>query len=298
MKNLVLFSLIILLAACKAGKPNGVLSEKEMENILYEYHLAKATASIGDSSEIKGRAYILSCLRNHGVNEAEFDSSMVWYFQHMEILQKVYQRINERYNRELASLGAATNEINRFSSLSSTGDTANIWNGASYYLLSGNGFNNHIAFEIEADTSFRPNDKYMLNFHAAFLQKEGRRHGIATLAVEYDNDSVGHTTQHFYGTRDNSLIIHPNRHAVKRVYGFIYMNSEWNVNPRLLFIFQPSLIRMRTISKPPAKETSVVADSAKTDSTSVKRDTIVNFNKMALSPDSIHSRPKPRKISQ
>lgn len=301
MRIILYLFFVLLLVACKVGKPNGVLSEKKMEKILYEYHLAKALASTGDSVNIKTRAYMLACLRENGVTEAEFDSSMVWYCQHMDALQKIYTRVSERYQQELASLGASANEVNRYSTLSATGDTANIWNSRSFYLFNGNGFNNRMTFEIKADTSHKIGDQYMLNFRAEFLQKEGQRHGIATLAVQYDNDSVGHTERHFYGSGDNSLIISPASRAVKRVYGFIYMQTEWSETPRLLFIFQPSLVRMRTdYAMPKAVVDEKVAeskpDSIKADS--VKRDSSTNqTQEHSLNPDLMHSRPMPRKMT-
>ena len=63
MRRLLYILIAIMLTACKAGKPSGVLSEGKMEKILYEYHLALAMANAGDSANIKGRAYVLACLR-------------------------------------------------------------------------------------------------------------------------------------------------------------------------------------------------------------------------------------------
>ena len=126
MRHLLYILVVILLAACKVGKPSGILSEGKMEKILYQYHLAIAMAKDGDSAEIKGRAYVRACLRDNGVSEAEFDSSLVWYYQHMEVLQKVYKRISDRLHAELGDVGEETNDVNRYSALAATGDTATI----------------------------------------------------------------------------------------------------------------------------------------------------------------------------
>ena len=256
MRHLLYILVVILLAACKVGKPSGILSEGKMEKILYQYHLAIAMAKDGDSAEIKGRAYVLACLRDNGVSEAEFDSSLVWYYQHMEVLQKVYKRISDRLHAELGDVGEETNDVNRYSALAATGDTANVWNGHNFYLLSGNGFNNRITFEVKGDTTFKPNDQIMLNFRAQFVQKEGTRHAVAALAVQYEGDSVSHSERHVYGSSDISLTLEAANSPIKRVYGYIYSISEWNVNPRLLFIFNPSLVRMHREIKPPAPLTT------------------------------------------
>jgi len=273
MRKLLYILLIICLASCKPSKPDGILSESKMERVLYDYHMAKALASTGDSTYIKGRAYVLASLQANGVTEAEFDSSMVWYTQHAEILQKIYQNIGERMTNELTSMGAATNTVNKYSNLTAQGDTANIWNGQSFYLLSNQGFTNRFTFEVKADTSFNAGDSFILSFRAQFLQQEGTRHGIAVLAVQYDNDSVNCLERHFYGSGDNTFPLNttPQR-SIKRVYGYVYMLSEWTPVPRRLFIFQPSLVRQRT-SKPkpqpaPAQPAAPVKpDSLKPDST-------------------------------
>lgn len=267
-RQLLTLALVVvgLLAACKPSKPDGVLSESKMEQVLYDFHVAKALGTASDSANIKSRAYILASLEANGVTEEEFDSSMVWYTQHAEFLQKIYKNIDERMSNELAAMGAATNDVNRYSNLTAKGDTANIWNARHFYMLSGNGFNNRFTFDIKADTTFRPGDTFLFNFRAQFLQQEGQRHGIATLAVQYDNDSVGQTTRHFYGSGDNSYVLPTQPRPIKRVYGYVYMISEWSDKPHRLFIFQPSLVRQRAAQQapePPKAPQPAPGDSAK-----------------------------------
>lgn len=295
MHRLLYILIIFALAACKAGKPKDVLSESKMEKVLYEYHLALAAGHSGDSVHIKSRAYILATLRKNGVSEADFDSSLVWYYQHMEALQKVYKNVSDRLHAELGNMGAEINDVDRYSNLAATGDTANVWNGKHFYLLSGNGFDNRITFELKGDTVFKPGDKLMLNFRTHFVQREGTRHVVATLAVQYDNDSVSHIERHVYGSDDISITMDAARQSIKRVYGYIYMISEWNVNPRLLFIFAPSLIRIHKDLPPPEKpkeDTLSVSKDSAVASIVVDTDRIVVPT--TLSPDQMHSRPTPR----
>ena len=294
MRHLLYIIIVVLLAACKAGKPSGVLSESKMEKILYLFHLMQGLAACGDSSDIKGRAYILVCLRDNGVTEAEFDSSLVWYYQHMEDLQKVYKRIGDRLHSELGDVGEAVNDVNRYSALSNTGDTANVWNGRHYYLLSGNGFANRFTFEIKGDTTFKPGDELLLNFRAQFVQKEGTRHAVAALAVQYEGDSVSHTERHVYGSGDFSLNIAAAPRPIKRVYGYIYMVSEWNVNPRLLFIFSPSLVRIHKDIIPPKENVADVADTISSHAETLDKVVVPT----AVGLDQMHSRPMPRRMEK
>lgn len=299
-RPILYITVLLLLAACKAGKPGGVLSEGKMERILYQYHLMQGLAGNGDSAAIKGRAYILTCLRDNGVTEAEFDSSLVWYYQHMEELQKIYTNIGERLHAQLGDAGGATNDVNRYSSMGSTGDTANVWNGRNYYLLSGNGFSNRFTFEVKGDTVFKPGDELLLNFRAQFVQREGTRHAVAALAVQYEGDSVSHINRHVYGSGDFSLNIDAARRPIKRVYGYIYMISEWNINPRLLFIFSPSLVRIHKaadpLPAPPERGEQYMPQLG--DSTPP----LGGAGRESLNPQTsnndIHSRPMPRRMEK
>ncbi|MGN1213994.1 MAG: DUF4296 domain-containing protein [Bacteroidaceae bacterium] len=304
MKKVVYFLCVLIVVSCKVDKPRDVLDEDEMEQILYDFHLARAMGIESDSSDVMTRAYVLACFKKHGISEQQFDHSMLWYCQHMDELQKIYQRIDERYNLQLSSLGAATNDVNRYSLLSATGDTANIWHDRHFYLLSGNGFTNRVYFEVEADTSFKAGDKFLFNFRAEFLQREGQRHGVASLAVEYENDSVVHTERHFYGNGDYTLPLPSIEMRAKRVYGFIYMISEWNESPRLLFVYRPSLVRMRDAEALKAKEAakmqqgdSIKSDTAHIVSAKTPDTTKTMSSPNSLSPGMMHSRPKPRKIT-
>lgn len=295
--------LAICLAACKAGKPRGILGEGKMETLLYKYELARALAANQDSTDIRGRAYVLSLLREEGVTEAEFDSSLVWYYQHMEVLQKVYERVGARLNNELAQMGAATNEVTRYSNLTSEGDTANIWPGRAFYLLSNNGFNNRFSFDIPADTSFLPSDIFKLSFRAEFIQRMGSRHAVAMLAVQYNNDSIGRTEYHVYGSGDQSITLSTAARPIKRVYGFVYMMSGWDETPRLMFVFSPSLVKIHkpqpTPQPPSIKKDSLstASDSAKA-ATPAKPDSFKQRAGQSLPASALHSRPKARSMSR
>ena len=78
---------VFAVAGCKVKRPSGVIPESEMENLLYDYHLAK---SMGDnlpySENYKKALYLDAVFRKHGTTQAVFDSSMVWYTRNTEVL--------------------------------------------------------------------------------------------------------------------------------------------------------------------------------------------------------------------
>ena len=43
--------------------------------------------------------YIESVFKKHGITQAEFDSSMVWFTRNPEVLTKIYEKVNARLKR-------------------------------------------------------------------------------------------------------------------------------------------------------------------------------------------------------
>ena len=104
MKNRFRFHLCLIcmfvfaVAGCKVKRPSDVISESKMENLLYDYHVAK---SMGDnlpySENYKKALYINAVFKKYGTTQAAFDSSMVWYTRNTEILSKIYDKVKKRH---------------------------------------------------------------------------------------------------------------------------------------------------------------------------------------------------------
>ena len=130
LRNLTYLLLLVLVVACKPSVPSEYIQPDDMEDILYDYHVAMAMARQGSKEHDMNRElYFQSVLRKHGITEAEFDSSLVYYYSHVYRLKDIYTQVNNRLSDEAASLGVAVGEISRYSQYSETGDTANIWKG-------------------------------------------------------------------------------------------------------------------------------------------------------------------------
>lgn len=104
-------ALLFSVSSCKPSLPSGVLSKGKMTDILYDYHLALAMAHMDDNGD-KGQslAYREAVLRKHDVTSAEFDSSMVYYMRHTELLEDVYKDLTDRYNNEITAMGGSAKE--------------------------------------------------------------------------------------------------------------------------------------------------------------------------------------------
>ena len=80
---------ILCVALAMVGcRPDGVLSNRGMRDLLYDLHrmdgaLQTAGYNYGHNEEVA--AYYQSVLDKHGVTQAQFDSSLVWFTDNPQI---------------------------------------------------------------------------------------------------------------------------------------------------------------------------------------------------------------------
>ena len=80
-------------------RPHNVLSNREMRALLYDLHRVDGAMQVagynyGHNEELA--SYYQSVLNKHGVTQAQFDSSLVWYTDNPQIFNKIYPNVIER----------------------------------------------------------------------------------------------------------------------------------------------------------------------------------------------------------
>ena len=246
-------ALLFSVSSCKPSLPSGVLSKGKMTDILYDYHLALAMAHMDDNGD-KGQslAYREAVLRKHDVTSAEFDSSMVYYMRHTELLEDVYKDLTDRYNNEITAMGGSAKEGGEFANLSATGDTANVWNLATSMVFMPVKPFNSTSFDIKVDSTFHKGDRLMLDFDAQFIYQDGMRNGVVMLAVQFGNDSIAQRTIMIQSTQHYSVeLSDADSLGIKSVKGyFMLMNGDNGTGVssqttlKLMFLEHIKLIRM------------------------------------------------------
>ena len=112
--------LVLCLASCR---PKGILHSWEMRSLLYDLHRTDALLQVSgkqyESDEVRD-LYYAGVLEKHGVTQAQFDSSLVWYTAHPQLFDKIYPKVIVRlredeqqfewlHAEELAGNGGAMN---------------------------------------------------------------------------------------------------------------------------------------------------------------------------------------------
>ena len=104
---LCLLSFVIGLSGCR---PKGILHSWELRALLYDLHRMDALLQVSgkqyESDEVRN-IYYASVLEKHGVTQAQFDSSLVWYTAHPQLFDKIYPKVIVRLMEDEQQFEAA-----------------------------------------------------------------------------------------------------------------------------------------------------------------------------------------------
>ncbi|MCR5050408.1 MAG: DUF4296 domain-containing protein [Paludibacteraceae bacterium] len=106
---LILCLLAIVLIAVEGCRPRGVLSSRQMRRVLVDLHKTDAILQVygyqygHDSLENR---YYAAILQKHGITQAQFDSSLVWYTNNPQIFDKIYPKVLADLAEEKAAFEA------------------------------------------------------------------------------------------------------------------------------------------------------------------------------------------------
>lgn len=254
----------VLMVSCKPSVPSEYIQKGKMENILFDYHLAKVMfEQEGKNDSLTLLAYQESIFEKYDVTRADFDSSMVYYSRHMQLLHEIYEHLGDRLSKELVAQGGVASGMGQYGDEIAGADTASIWKGDRSIALTPFPISNSYSFEAKADTSFHKGDRIILDFDAQFIYQMGLREATAVLSVTFMNDSVRTETVHVSSSSHFHLQIEDSGLlGIKNVRGYFLLSNGGNgysSTIRMCLCYNIKLLRMHV--KREAETTS--ADSAK-----------------------------------
>ena len=271
--------LLAVFCGCKPQKPKGILSETKMEDVMVDYHLAQGMAESGkDNYKVACYKYVQAVFAKHGVTEAEFDTSLVYYSRRSEKMAEIYKRVVARVETEAERNGIVTERENDdpFANLTADGDTANVWKGQRAVSLTPDNVNHMFRFSQNADSTYRPGDTFVWRFNARAVQSNWMLEAYALIQLEYANDSTVHLSKNIGGDNTVDLRITESMIEdsvpVRRIKGFVYMPPKKRDKGEfcLLLLNDISLIRMH--KQPEEKKDTIPTGTLTADT--VQADTV------------------------
>ena len=239
-----------------------------MEDILVDYYMAKALAMNDksvpyDEHEYNYALYTEAVFKKHGVTQAVFDSSLVYYMTRADRFDPIMQRVMERLEEKALVLGASEGEIGKYAVYNTTGDTANIWADRPTALLLPVPPYNRWEFSIQADSTYRKGDALMMMFMSDWMYQSGNKDGMLYVAVEYPDTVVGRNLHFSVSGISQLRVPEDTARVIRAIRGFFYLDGGFTLTTttRLLFLNNVQLIRFHT-----QHEETVAPDSLSRDS--------------------------------
>ena len=97
--GLKIVCVLLVCVAMLGCRPRGVLSNREMRDVLYDLHRTDGAIQVAGynySHDQELAGYYKNVLDKHGITQAEFDSSLVWFTDNPQIFNKIYPKVIER----------------------------------------------------------------------------------------------------------------------------------------------------------------------------------------------------------
>lgn len=298
MRKIFLFQIIaavlsILISGCDS-RPSHVLSRSKMEKVLYDYYIAQAMVTRLESDQkYMEQEYMDAVFENNGISKADFDTSMVWYTRNTEELKKIYDNLKVRLDEECEEMQMQTGSNEMSLMISENGDTANIWNGSNIILLRDNPLLNKESYIINADTSFRRHDSFVMITDINLFSENADMHDCyltVSLSVRYKNDKIISSVRQFnYSGRQKLTINAVDDEDIKSVSGFFYYTGKKNAR-NFAAVTNMSLYRMHSSSQAEASDTTkVLGDSTKLEF-KLAKDSIEDSKDKYLSPEELRKK--------
>ena len=224
---------LALMTSCGKQIPSDIIQPKQMEKVLYDYHLSLSMSQSNKNVEKEAqRNYVF---QKHNISEAEFDSSMVWYTRESKELMAIYENLNKRFRREYSHIERLMEGREDASSQSFiSGDTVNIWRKGDIHWFNTAPLYRQLAFEIKADTTFHPQDAFLWSMDCHFFT-EGKI--VMGMNVMLDNDSVIGTTKTIETSGKYEIYLETDSaYQIKTMNGFIYVpeQEDAKLDPKVL----------------------------------------------------------------
>lgn len=245
--RLLLLGLVFIGVSCGKHIPDDIIQPSDMEELLYDYHLALTMGNdLSYSDRYKRESYKNYVFNKHGVTEAEFDSSMVWYTRNSKELTDIYKNLQKRYEMAEEQMKSELNKRSGQISVSLSGDSVDVWSDRNLYWLTTSPLTNRLMFDLKADTTFHDKDILVFEADYSFLAYEkNTAQAVVSLKITFKNDSTLAMSKIINKSGNEQLVLKPDSaYEYKSINGFVYFSNPDTVDASII-INNIKLVRYR-----------------------------------------------------
>lgn len=176
----ILLAIMAMLAGGCEKRPEGVLSDAEMEKLLTDMLLADALEQSAPGRELPDSVRLSlgeSVMKAHGVDYATLDSTYGWYAKNLDLYYKMYARVEKRLDktrRDLAGRGRKNEVILQ----------NDIWELSRHLQFNRLGTGESVVFELPGD-AIESGERLEWKMHLSNIKPT-----ILTLGIDYSDGTI------------------------------------------------------------------------------------------------------------
>lgn len=224
-------SLIAPLAAVAAcvivscnGVPSHVIGPDDMASLMADMRMADAVVGVQYADYVNDANKIAlkqAVFKKHGVTEAQFDTSLVWYGHNVDKFQEVNERTIEILEKRLKAADAlAAGEA----ALTVSGDSVDLWAGPSVRIFGPKTGSNRATIGFDTDRNSERGDIYTMRARV-LVPGYSSQWGMT---VEYTDGTVDAITDYVSQSAPNRqelMLVTDSTRTARHVSGWISMST-------------------------------------------------------------------------
>ena len=247
--RLCILSIVALSLAGCSSRPEGVIEQSTMVDLMADMHKAEAVIDMNSSAfsnDSLKKAMRQSVMMKHGVTQAQFDTTLVWYGHHAKEYDEMYEDVLAKLNEEAQELSDVKGPVLReglaqVKRYPSAGDSADVWSKRRVWVISNSGADeNTILFDFKTQSDNKKGDRYNLSFK---FSNSSNNDLEVFLGADYADGSLS------YMYRDSGLeginryvLQGDSTKEIRRVFGYIKASPHGS---DVCFIDSLQLLRTR-----------------------------------------------------
>lgn len=240
MRGLVIILISIFFIGC-SNTPDNVISEGRMVDLLVDIHKGESYVDINSGTYYNDslkKLFKQSILAEHGVSQAQFDSSLVWYGKHIDKYVVVYDEVIKKLQDQDKSILAEAKKAGESSPLAA-GDSVNLWSKSNQRILAHVFGDSIMSFDFKADVNFKQGDFYTWQYK--LLDSDSPV--SVFLGVDYQDGTTGYIINKERKSGWNKIKLQTDStKAIRRIYG---VASFYPGKKNIIYVDSIGLIRMR-----------------------------------------------------
>lgn len=239
--------LVGLLVGCKIKTPEHVIPESTMENLLYDYHLAKSMSeNLPYEENYKKSLYMDAVFKKYGTTKADFDSSMVWYTRNTEVIAKIYEKVRNRLKGEQDLVSDLIAKRDKKPKTTKAGDSIDVWPWQHVLRLTNATLDNKYVFTLPVDSNYHERDTLIWNARYHFTQpalSDSLRNVFMALQIMYEKDTISQLEMINASCTRQIRLYADTLGSMKEIKGIIFYTASEGHTEVALLVDQLSMMR-------------------------------------------------------